>query len=106
MEDSFGSKDLTDKIYGHIREGELLEAIEILEGLIAGGREDRATFSVLGYCLYQLGEFHKSAEAYQRLTELCPENVQYRYYLALSRFKVGDFDGAFEQCEELDKTPL
>ena len=111
------SSALTETIYALVREGNYpkvnvchyhcIQAIEILSHLLASGRKDRSVYSVLGFCHYQAGDFARAQECYQALVKICPDVVDYAYYLAQCLAKTGRYEEAIAVCEEkLDRSHL
>ncbi len=62
----------------------------------------RAALSLLAYCLYQVQSFSEAASTYDRLTNVCPEVVEYRFYHALSLLKSGALSEANRAASAID----
>jgi tetratricopeptide (TPR) repeat protein len=58
--------------------------------------QSRAALSLLGYCYYQSQDFVSSADCYEHLSQLCPENEDYRIYYCQSLYNAGLFDEAMK----------
>lgn len=98
--------DYTDEIYQHIKQGNYNKAIQILNGFIVKGKQEKSVYSVLSYWYFQIGEFEKSAEWYKQLVTLCPDNPQYLFYYAQCLFKISEFEEALQTCDALTGTSL
>lgn len=99
-------EDLTDAIYENIKQGDFQASVDILQGLISEGRYDKATYSVISYWYFQMGEYESAAESYKELINICPSNPQYVFYYAQCLFKISNFAEAATVCQNLKGTAL
>ena len=79
----------TSTIYGAIKEGRYLEAIDILQIEIQNFPRSRAALSLLGYCYYHIGDFVGAVQSYEQLVGICPDVDEYKIYYAQSLYKAG-----------------
>lgn len=90
------SSHLTTTVYSHIKDGEFVLAIAILEPILDNQPTSTAALSLLAYCYYAREEYDNAAGMYERLVERCPaaESEQYRLYYAQCLLKTGVLDDA------------
>ncbi|KAM9360492.1 intraflagellar transport protein 70A isoform 2-T2 [Symphorus nematophorus] len=94
--------EYTATIYKLIRDGQYVEAIQILNGQLQKHTKSRAALSLLGYCYYHIQDFTNSAECYEQLTQLHPEVEEYKVYYAQSLYKAGAYAEATKASFVLD----
>jgi tetratricopeptide repeat protein 30 len=94
MDGALPAGEYTSTIYGAIREGKYLEAIDILQLEIQNFPRSRAALSLLGYCYYHAGDFIGAVHSYEQLVGICPDVDEYKIYYAQSLYKAGLFPEA------------
>jgi tetratricopeptide repeat protein 30 len=87
-------------IYGFIRDARYQEAIDQLNYELQFCPQSRS-MSLLAYCYYMQNEFSQSARVYEQLSRLYPEVSDYRFYLAQSYYKNGDYDSALKTAVDI-----
>lgn len=68
--------------------------------------QSRAALSLLGYCLYQKGDFAGAAECYGELAELFPDVDCYQMYHAQALFKACEYDEAMASSLKVNKDTM
>jgi len=81
----------TSTIYSLIKDEEYAEAIRILEYELQNFPRSRAALSLLGYCHYHNNDYQRAANAYEKLSKICPTMDEYKIYHAQSLFKAGAY---------------
>jgi tetratricopeptide repeat protein 30 len=94
--------NFTSVIYGHIRDHQYDEAVELLTAQLEEFPRSRAAMSLMAYCYYHMGDFHSCARLYEQLTKICPGVEEYRVYYAQSLYKAGLYQDAFKVCSLID----
>ncbi|KAJ3272595.1 Tetratricopeptide repeat protein 30A [Terramyces sp. JEL0728] len=93
---------ITATIYSFIRDGRYQDLIKILSNE-SNSTKSRAALSLLGYCYYQIQEYHNAVDCYEELIKLVPDVPEYRLYFAQSLFKAGQYAAAQKACGMLLK---
>ena len=88
--------DYTSTIYKKIRDGHYSSAIEILQSELQKQPQLRAALSLLAYCHYHNQDHASSADYYNQLSQLCPENDDYKLFYVMSLYKSGDYQTAMK----------
>ncbi|KAJ3369056.1 Tetratricopeptide repeat protein 30A [Kappamyces sp. JEL0680] len=95
---------ITATIYSFIRDGRYQDVIKILSNETQN--QSRAALSLLGYCYYQVQEYHTACDCYEELVKLFPDNHDYRLYYAQSLFKAGQYAAAQKACAAIDNPAI
>ena len=66
--DEIPDGQLTSRIYGHIRDGDYDDAIQILVGKLETNKDSHAAISLLAYCYYHSGNYEEALPLYIKLT--------------------------------------
>ncbi|XP_075871843.1 intraflagellar transport protein 70A isoform X2 [Nelusetta ayraudi] len=96
--------EYTATIYKLIKDGQYVEAIQILTGQLQKHSKSRAALSLLGFCYYHIQDFGSAAECYEQLSQLHPEVEDYKVYYAQSLYKSGAYPEAVKASFGLDNT--
>lgn len=89
--------EYTSTIYKLIADGEYAEAAQILESEIKkSGNEARAAVSLLANCKYQMEQYESAASYYSKLIQMCSDNDDYKFDLAMCLYKACDYQGAIK----------
>lgn len=86
------TRAVTATVYGLIRDKRYLQALAILNSLLALFPNSRAALSLLAYCQYHSQDYQSSSGTYFKLMELCPDSDEYKLYYAQSMYKAGEVD--------------
>ena len=112
-----GEGKITLTIYSFIRDGRFHDVIKILSNEV-GSYQSRAALSLLGYCYYQVQEYHTACDwyrissiesniySYEELVKLFPDNHDYRLYYAQSLYKSGQYVAAQKACAAIDNPTM
>uniref|UniRef100_A0A6P7HD98 Tetratricopeptide repeat protein 30 n=1 Tax=Diabrotica virgifera virgifera TaxID=50390 RepID=A0A6P7HD98_DIAVI len=92
--------DFTRTIYTLIKENKLVEAIKILHG-ITESNSTRAGLSLLAYCYFYIQDFVKAASYYEKLTNLYPDNDDYKLYHAQALYQACMYEESYQACNKL-----
>ena len=79
----------TSIIYGHIKDKEYKAAAKILERETQKFPRSRAALSLIAFCYYHDQDFVRAANAYEKLTRICPTVEIYRLYHLQAMIKAG-----------------
>lgn len=74
--------------------GRFADAAIVLERVVAATPEDAAAWNMLGAANNYGENYRRANEAAERAVELAPDVVRYRFNRALTRWEVGNFEGA------------
>lgn len=94
--------NFTATVYGHIRDHQYEEAIELLTAQMEEFPRSRAALSLLAYCQYMLGDFGESALTYEQLVKCCPGVEEYRVYYAQALYKAGAYEESEKMCAMME----
>eukprot|EP00835_Amoeboradix_gromovi_P001424 NODE_64_length_24072_cov_0.332541.p5 type:complete len:582 gc:universal NODE_64_length_24072_cov_0.332541:2040-295(-) len=89
---------LTTKIYTWIQNGDLEIAIENLMNL----KNCLAKYSLMAYCYYNLGEYHKAQEQYANCLAV-EFKYNYKLYYAMCLYNLGEYEAAYQACVSLNE---
>jgi tetratricopeptide repeat protein 30 len=84
----------TSTVYTAIQDGRYLEAIEILQLELQDFPRSKEALSLLGYCYYITSNFTNSAQSYEKLIDVCPNDEEYKLYHAQSLYSGGHYNEA------------
>jgi len=89
--------EYTTTIYKLIADQEYAQAATILESEIKkSGNESRAALSLLAHCKYNLEKYEGAASCYSKLIQMCSDNDDYKFDLAMCLYKASDYQGAIK----------
>ena len=60
------------------------------------GNESRAALSLLAHCKYNLEKYEGAASCYSKLIQMCSDNDDYKFDLAMCLYKACDYQGAIK----------
>merc|ERR1712018_326697 len=60
------------------------------------GNESRAALSLLANCKYQMEQYDIAASYYSKLIQMCSDNDDYKFDLAMCLYKACDYQGAIK----------
>ncbi|XP_066152230.1 intraflagellar transport protein 70A isoform X1 [Euwallacea fornicatus] len=92
--------DFTKTVYTLIKDGRFNEAIKILHG-IPESNSSRAGLSLLAYCYFYIQDFNNASSYYEQLTEMYPDNNDYKLYYTQSLYQACLYDQAFQASNKL-----
>ncbi|KAF7283914.1 tetratricopeptide repeat domain 30 [Rhynchophorus ferrugineus] len=96
--------DFTKTVYGLIKDSRFSEAIKVLHG-IPESNSTRAGLSLLAYCYFYIQDFNNAATYYEQLTEMYPDNDDYKLYYTQSLYQACNYDQAFQVSNKLIDNP-
>ncbi|XP_030764735.1 tetratricopeptide repeat protein 30A isoform X1 [Sitophilus oryzae] len=96
--------DFTKTVYNLVKESRFSEAIKILHG-IPESSSTRAGLSLLAYCYFYIQDFNNAASYYEQLTEMYPDNDDYKLYYTQSLYQACSYDQAFQVSNKLIENP-
>ncbi|KAJ8925929.1 hypothetical protein NQ315_009781 [Exocentrus adspersus] len=96
--------DFTKTIYTLIKDNRFSDAIKILHG-IPESSCTRAGLSLLAYCYFNIQDFTNATSYYEQLTELYPDNNDYKLYYAQSLYQACLYDEAVKASNKLIDHP-
>ncbi|HHS50609.1 MAG TPA: tetratricopeptide repeat protein [candidate division Zixibacteria bacterium] len=82
-------------------EGNLDEAIEILDAVVQAGDADLETYTLLGNLYVAKGDAAKADEMLDSAEKLAPDNPDLLFDRGVARYNQKDFDGAIEYFERI-----
>ena len=92
---------ITATIYSLIRDTQFSKVIKLLQDQ----PKTRESLSLLGYCYYQIQDYHKSCDAYEELIKI-HDSDDYRLYFGQSLYKSGQYQAAQKVCQSIaSQTP-
>ncbi|WIA22247.1 hypothetical protein OEZ85_004572 [Tetradesmus obliquus] len=97
---------ITQTIYGLIRDGKFGSAIEHLTQQLQFVPNSRAALSLLAYCQYHSGQYEQAASTYEHLGRICPSNDSYRLYCAQAMYKAGMYAEASKAAVRISSPEL
>ncbi|XP_050301582.1 tetratricopeptide repeat protein 30A isoform X2 [Anthonomus grandis grandis] len=83
-----------------IKDNRFSQAIKVLHG-IPESSSSRAGLSLLAYCYFYIQDFNNAASYYEQLTEMFPENDDYKLYYTQSLYQACLYDQAFQVSNNL-----
>lgn len=87
--------------YTQIKEGALDKAIKVLHG-IPESNSSREGLSLLGYCYFQIQDFHNAANCYEQLKQMFPDNDDYKLYHAQALSQACMYDEAYKITNSIE----
>lgn len=99
------SGEYTKTIYTLINEQRYADAISVL-CKIPQSTNSRAGLSLLGHCYYQCQEYIESANCYEQLCLMVPDEPEYKFAYSQSLFQSGLFEEAFKMTTTIDSAEL
>ncbi|KAF6262654.1 hypothetical protein COO60DRAFT_1268016 [Scenedesmus sp. NREL 46B-D3] len=97
---------ITQAIYGYIRDSKFGSAIEVLTQQLQLAPESRAALSLLAYCQYHCGQYEQAASTYEHLGRICPSNESYKLYCAQAMYKAGMYTEASKTAVRISNPEL
>jgi tetratricopeptide (TPR) repeat protein len=92
--------DLRTKIaMTYISSANPMQGIMMLRQIIAEDPENEMALYNLGTLSIQSGQYDKSRDYFEKVVDVSPENLQARFYLALSYFELNEKENARKQFE-------
>ncbi|XP_063978262.1 intraflagellar transport protein 70A [Diachasmimorpha longicaudata] len=93
--------EYTKTIYTMIKEQKYAESIQILSELLVTHAESRPCLSLLAHCYFYTQDFLASAECYEKLIQLCPDENTYRLWYAQSLQQACMYQEAWTVCASI-----
>ncbi|PAA57823.1 hypothetical protein BOX15_Mlig000704g1, partial [Macrostomum lignano] len=103
MSHSIKEGHFTSTIYAYIKEHRYKEAVNAVNQQLTTYPDSRAALSLLGYCFYQMQDFVSASDSYERLTQLCPDCVEYQLYFAQSLYQAGLYQQAMKVAAQIEE---
>jgi len=94
--------EYTKIVYTLIKDQKYQEVITLLNNELQFNNRSRAALSLLGYCHYYVQNYQASADAYDQLSKLYPDCVQYKIYHAQSLYKGNMYEQALKVCQAIE----
>ncbi|KAK9502454.1 hypothetical protein O3M35_011231 [Rhynocoris fuscipes] len=88
--------DYTKAIYSMIKDQRYSDAIPVLRRQLDSSPNSRACLSLLAYCYFNTQDFINSADHYERLVRLVPQETDYKLYQAQALYQACMFDKAMK----------
>lgn len=104
MEDGNAASQLRRAVEGHVRDGQVVLALQQLDGLIGLGAAGPDDWLLTGNLLCRLGEFAQALGAFENCLQGQPASLEARYELGRALYKLGDADGAAAHIEQVART--
>lgn len=92
-----------DIVKFQIKDGQHSKAIQVLHG-IPESNSCREGLSLLAYCYFYTQDFHNAANYYEQLTQIFPENDDYKLYHAQCLYQACLYDEAFNATETIENS--
>lgn len=83
-----------------IKEGRFNDALKLLHG-IPESNTTRAGLSLLGYCYFYVQDFNNAAGYYEQLSQMYPENDDYRLYHSQCLYQACLYEEAYKVTETI-----
>ncbi|KAH0816200.1 hypothetical protein GEV33_006592 [Tenebrio molitor] len=96
--------DFTKTVYTLIKDNRFADAIKILHG-IPESSSTRAGLSLLAYCYFYIQDFNNAAGYYEQLTQMYPDNNDYKLYYAQSLYQACLYDESFQVTKKIVDDP-
>ncbi|CAG9766235.1 unnamed protein product [Ceutorhynchus assimilis] len=96
--------DFTKTVYNLIKESRFNEAIKVLHG-IPESSSTRAGLSLLAYCYFYIQDFNNASSYYEQLSDMYPDNDDYKLYYTQSLYQACLYDQAFQVSNKLIENP-
>jgi tetratricopeptide repeat protein 30 len=87
-----------------IKDNRFADAIKILHG-IPESSSTRAGLSLLAYCYFYIQDFNNAAGYYEQLTQMYPDNNDYKLYYAQSLYQACLYDESFQVTKKIVDDP-
>ncbi|KAJ8941938.1 hypothetical protein NQ318_013271, partial [Aromia moschata] len=91
-------------LFFQIKDNRFNEAIKILHG-IPNSSYTRAGLSLLAFCYFSIQDFTNATSYYEQLTEIYPENNDYKLYYAQSLYQACLYDESVQASNKLAENP-
>ncbi|XP_065337988.1 intraflagellar transport protein 70A [Cloeon dipterum] len=98
--------EYTQTIYTMIKEQRYAEAIQVLNRIIISHPNSRAALSLLAYCHYATQDFASSAHFYDTLTQICPDDAQYKLHHAQALYQACMYEDALRVTSQIENPDL
>ncbi|KAK6639634.1 Tetratricopeptide repeat protein 30A [Polyplax serrata] len=96
----------TKAIYSMVKEQRYREVIEVLNNVIVSNPNSRAAYSLLAYCYFYSQDYGNAASYYEQLTNMFPEEKEYKLYFAQSLYQTCLYEDAMRVASEIDDPEL
>ncbi|XP_076645119.1 tetratricopeptide repeat domain 30 [Halictus rubicundus] len=93
--------EYTKTIYTMIKEQRYTETIKVLITLLDSYNSSRPCLSLLAYCYFYTQDFIASAQCYEKLVQLCPDENLYKLYHAQSLHQACMYQEAWAICSNI-----
>ncbi|XP_076290193.1 tetratricopeptide repeat domain 30 [Lasioglossum baleicum] len=93
--------EYTKTIYTMIKEQRYTETIKVLITLLDSYNSSRPCLSLLAYCYFYTQDFLASAQCYEKLVQLCPDENLYKLYHAQSLHQACMYQEAWAICSNI-----
>lgn len=87
-------------MFCQIKDGQYTEAIKVLHGTPESS-STRAGLSLLAYCYFYSQDFVNAAGYYEQLSQMFPQNDDYRLYYAQAQYQACKYDEAYRITEDI-----
>lgn len=94
--------DYTKAIYTMMKEGRYFDAIPILTDQLKMNEQSRACLSLLAFCHFNTQAFLESADYYERLSKLVPDEKDYKLYHAQALYHASEYEKALKILASID----
>ncbi|XP_076166247.1 tetratricopeptide repeat domain 30 [Ptiloglossa arizonensis] len=93
--------EYTKTIYTMIKEQRYTETIKVLITLLDSYTSSRPCLSLLAHCYFYTQDFISSAQCYEKLVQLCPDESIYKLYHAQSLHQACMYQEAWTICSNI-----
>ncbi|XP_078034485.1 tetratricopeptide repeat domain 30 isoform X1 [Augochlora pura] len=93
--------EYTKTIYTMIKEQRYTETIKVLITLLDSYNSSRPCLSLLAYCYFYTQDFMASAQCYEKLVQLCPDENIYKLYHAQSLHQACMYQESWAICSNI-----
>ncbi|CAF0818713.1 unnamed protein product [Brachionus calyciflorus] len=94
--------EATSKIYTLIKNAKYKDAIDILNYQLQINQKSRAGLSLLAFCYYSIQDYVNASDCYEQLSNMYPDQEQYKLYYAQSLYKCGLNAEAMKICAQIE----
>ncbi|KAF4526277.1 hypothetical protein B566_EDAN010987 [Ephemera danica] len=89
-----------------IKEQRYGEAIQVLNHVLVTNPNSRACQSLLAYCYYSTQDFNSAATCYEQLSQMQPDDPQYKLYHAQALYQACIYEEAMRVTAQIDAPSL
>jgi len=96
----------TSTVYKLVREQKYEDVVRLLQQELLTNPTSRAALSLTAYAQYHLGNYDIAAQHYEQLTKHHNDHEDYKFYLAQSLYKAGEYESAYKITTTIESPEL